>query len=82
MPPLSGSVCGGVEFIGGVVSYPSDLLYEEVAFIAFHFHWSQEEILNLGHRGRQRWVSEISKINQQWNQIGSGMVQRTNLYSN
>ncbi|HEY9660785.1 MAG TPA: DUF6760 family protein [Allocoleopsis sp.] len=64
MPPLSGTVCSGIEPIGGVLSYPSDRLYEEVAFIAFHFHWSQEEILNLDHRVRQRWVREISKINQ------------------
>lgn len=66
MSPLSQAVLGGIEFIGGVLSYPSEQLYEEVAFIAFHFHWSQEEILNLEHRVRQRWVSEISKINQRF----------------
>jgi hypothetical protein len=38
-------------------------LYEEVAFIAYHFHWSHEEIMNLEHRERQRWCEEISKIN-------------------
>ena len=46
------------------MSYPLDKLYEEVAFIAYHFHWSLEEILNMEHRERQRWVEEISKINQ------------------
>ncbi|MDY9927100.1 MULTISPECIES: DUF6760 family protein [unclassified Methanosarcina] len=39
-------------------------MYEEVAFIAYHFHWSHEEIMNLEHRDRQRWCEEISKINQ------------------
>jgi hypothetical protein len=39
-------------------------LYEEVAFIAYHFHWPYEEIINLEHRERQRWVEEISRINQ------------------
>ncbi|BAZ16669.1 hypothetical protein NIES4071_85470 [Calothrix sp. NIES-4071] len=46
------------------MSYPSDTLYEEVAFIAYHFHWSQDEIFNLEHITRQRWVAEINKINQ------------------
>ncbi|WP_396136495.1 DUF6760 family protein [Chamaesiphon sp. VAR_48_metabat_403] len=49
---------------GGVVSYPLSQLHEEVAFIAYHFHWSQEEILNLEHSSRQCWVEEINKINQ------------------
>jgi hypothetical protein len=40
-------------------------LYEEVAFIAYHFHWPFEEIMNMEHRERQRWVEEISRINQQ-----------------
>ncbi|WP_408648775.1 DUF6760 family protein [Tumidithrix elongata] len=47
---------------GGIVGYPSDLFYEEVAFIAFHFHWSLEDILNLTHSDRRRWVEEISKL--------------------
>jgi hypothetical protein len=39
-------------------------IYEEVAFIAYHFHWSHEEIMAMEHRERQRWCAEISKINQ------------------
>jgi hypothetical protein len=39
-------------------------LYEEVAFIAYHFHWPLEEIMKLEHMDRQRWCEEISKINQ------------------
>jgi hypothetical protein len=35
-----------------------------VAFIAYHFHWSQEAVMSLEHRERQRWVREISTINQ------------------
>ncbi|OEU79112.1 MAG: hypothetical protein BA873_06745 [Desulfobulbaceae bacterium C00003063] len=48
-----------------MISYPLDRLYEEVAFIAYHFHWSYDEIMNLEHRDRQRWCEEISSINQQ-----------------
>ncbi len=50
---------------GGIIGYPLDRLYEEVAFIAYHFHWSYEEIMNMEHKERQRWVEEISKINRQ-----------------
>ncbi|MEA5495950.1 DUF6760 family protein [Limnoraphis robusta Tam1] len=31
--------------------------------MAFHFHWSLEEILNLEHSSRREWVTEIQKIN-------------------
>jgi hypothetical protein len=42
-------------------------LYEEVAFIAFHFHWASDDILGLEHAQRKRWVQEISAINQRVN---------------
>ncbi|MEW6496724.1 MAG: DUF6760 family protein [Cyanobacteriota bacterium] len=45
-----------------MLSYPSEQLDEEVAFIAFHFHWSLEDILNLEHPDRRRWVTQIKKL--------------------
>jgi len=45
------------------MTYATDRLFEEVAYVAYHFHWSMEEILNLEHADRQRYVSEISAIN-------------------
>ena len=50
------------------MSYPLDQLHEEVAFIAYHFHWSQAEVMELEHADRRRWVAEISTINQQMNE--------------
>ncbi|MFN4869289.1 MAG: DUF6760 family protein [Pseudanabaena sp.] len=44
------------------MGYPSERLYEEVAFIAFYFHWSREDILNLTHTERLRWVNEIMRL--------------------
>lgn len=64
MPSLYAGVCCKTTVSGGVISYPSSQLYEEVAFIAYYFHWSQDDILNLEHKTRQRWVTEINKINQ------------------
>jgi len=42
-----------------MTGYPVDRIFEEVAFIAYHFHWPLE------HRERQRWVEEISRINRE-----------------
>ena len=49
-------------------TYPIDKLYEEIAFIAYHFHWSYSDILNMEHSERKRWCKEISKINENMNQ--------------
>jgi hypothetical protein len=38
-------------------------LYEEVAYIAYHFHWPLQEIFELEHAERRRWVDEIAQIN-------------------
>ncbi|OGO05861.1 MAG: hypothetical protein A2Y60_02585 [Chloroflexi bacterium RBG_13_54_9] len=45
--------------------YPPDQLYEEMAYIAYYFHWPLPEIMELEHAERRRWAEEISKINQQ-----------------
>jgi len=51
-----------------MIGYPSDTLFEEVAFIAYYLHWPHEQIMSLDHRERQRWVAEVSRINQQLNE--------------
>jgi hypothetical protein len=54
--------------LGGVIGYPSSRLFEEVAYLAYHFHWPYEQIMGLEHRERQRWVDEIAKINKRLNE--------------
>jgi hypothetical protein len=51
-----------------MIGYPSEVLYEEVAFIAYYLHWPHRQIMSLDHSERRRWVAEVSKINQQLNQ--------------
>jgi hypothetical protein len=46
------------------VTCAADRLYEEVAYVAYHFHWSLDDILDLEHPTRRRFNSEIDKINQ------------------
>ena len=45
------------------MTYAAERLFEEVAYVAYHFHWSLEEILDLEHADRQRFVEEIARIN-------------------
>ncbi len=46
------------------MTYNTDRMFEEIAYIAYHFHWSLDEILDLEHPLRQRFVQEIGRINE------------------
>jgi hypothetical protein len=46
-----------------VKTYPEDRLFEEIAYVAYHFHWSLDEILDLEHATRKRFVDEIGRLN-------------------
>lgn len=45
------------------MTYAADRLHEEVAYVAYHFHWGLDDILDLEHAQRLRWVREIGDIN-------------------
>jgi hypothetical protein len=55
-----------------MIGYPRDELFREVAFIAYYLHWPMSEIMSLDHRERQRWVAEVSKINERLNREDGG----------
>lgn len=48
-------------------AYPVESLYEEMAFIAHHLHWSHADLMILDHGERRRWCREISAINRRLN---------------
>lgn len=50
---------------GGIVTYPAERIHEEVAYLAYHFHWSFDEILDLEHADRLRYVEQIARLNGQ-----------------
>lgn len=39
-----------------------DRLYEEIAFLAVHAHWSLADVLDLEHADRERYVAEIARL--------------------
>ena len=73
MSEVRSRVLRGAERRGGVLGYPLRALYEEVAFVAYHFHWPPDAVLNMDHAERRKWVSEISAINER---INSGQADR------
>lgn len=50
-----------------MIGYPLDRLYEEVAYIAYHFHWPLDSVMALEHRERQAWAEQIAAINRRLN---------------
>ncbi len=45
------------------MTYATDRLYEEIAYVAYHFHWPLDTILDLEHPKRIRFIQEIGRIN-------------------
>jgi hypothetical protein len=45
-----------------------DLLYREVHYLAFNYHWSEEEIMGMSRERRRRYIEvladAIDKINE------------------
>ncbi len=45
------------------MTYGTDLLMEEVSYVAYHFHWPLDTILDLEHPLRRDFVARIGGIN-------------------
>lgn len=50
-----------------IKGYPIDVIYKEVAFIAYYFKWPHDDIMDMPHGERLKWCSEISAINRELN---------------
>ncbi len=59
---LNANRCGHLP-PGGIAGYPLERLNEEVAYLAYHFHWPQETLMELEHRDRRLWVTQVADIN-------------------
>ena len=44
------------------MTYAPERLHAEVAYVAYHLHWSRDELLDLEHHERMRWVAEVSAL--------------------
>ena len=52
------------------MTYAADQLLEEVAYVAYYFHWPLESILDLPHPLRVRFIEEIGRIHRQMGETG------------
>jgi hypothetical protein len=46
------------------VTYAPDRLMSEVAYVAYHLHWPLDQILDLEHGDRDRFVAEVERLNE------------------
>ena len=54
-----------------IAAYPEDQLYQECAYIAYHFHWHLDDILDMEHDERHTWLRQIARINREINDARS-----------
>lgn len=45
------------------MTYAPDRLHEEVAYLAYHFHWSLDDLLDLEHADRLTYVAQVARLN-------------------
>ncbi|MEZ4434200.1 MAG: DUF6760 family protein [bacterium] len=65
MPSLRGRVRRGAPPAGGSLSYPSDRLREEVAYLAHYLHWPYETVMAMSHLERAAWVRQTAHLNEE-----------------
>ena len=54
--------------LAAVATYPREQLNQEIAYIAYHFHWPVDDILDMEHEERHVWLREIARINREINE--------------
>lgn len=42
----------------------SERTWEEIGYLAYYFHWSLDDLLDLPHHMRDRFVRQVSAINE------------------
>lgn len=68
MPRMSEVVRSGGRTAGGVIGYRPEQLFQEVAYLAYYFHWPYTQIMDLNHRERLVWVDQVARINKRLNE--------------
>lgn len=46
-----------------MMRYPTDALWQEMAYLAYHLHWDLEQLLDLEHMDRVRMVRAVASLN-------------------
>ena len=59
---------GGGGADGGALGYPPEQLFQEVAYLAYYFHWPYTQIMDMNHLERLVWVDQVARINKRLNE--------------
>jgi len=62
MSDLSIPVRNGDPTAGGIIGYPLDWVYHEVAWLGTQVHWTLDDLLHLDHRERARWIEALRQL--------------------
>jgi hypothetical protein len=46
-----------------MIRYPTEPLWQELAYLAYHLHWDFDALLDLEHADRVRLVSAVASLN-------------------
>jgi len=47
-----------------MMRYPTDAIWQEMAYLAYHLHWDLEQLLDLEHMDRVRMVRAVASLNE------------------
>jgi hypothetical protein len=47
-----------------VLSYPPEAIWQEVAYLAYHLHWTLDDLLDLEHLDRVRLVRAVGRLDE------------------
>ena len=48
-----------------MLRYPTEALWQEIAYLAYHLHWGLDALLDLEHLDRVRMVRAVAAMNTQ-----------------
>lgn len=48
-----------------MLRYPTEALWQEIAYLAYHLHWDLDRLLELEHADRVRMVRAVAALNTQ-----------------
>ena len=47
-----------------MLRYPTEAIWQEIAYLAYHLHWDLEQLLDLEHMDRVRMVRAVASLNE------------------
>ena len=56
-----------------MMRYPTEALWQEMTYLAYHLHWDLDRLLDLEHADRARLVRAVASLNARaWEAVRAG----------